>query len=317
MKKVYKRVKNRLIYFGALLLYSLAGIIPRKVGLPLFSFIGHIAFAFPHIEKKRTLTHLRMIYNSKWDEKTIKKIARNVFCNIGKNIFDAIKLAKMKRSDFEKIVTYDDMGEIKKALSLGRGLVAITGHIGCYEMLPGFFARMGIPNISLGKKSYDQKIENLIRKFRSGHAYKNDIEYMDRDQNLRRIYKRLSEGAAFGVLIDQDTKVDGVYAPFMGKLAHTPSGPVQIAIKKKIPVVVITTARMANDNHHVYVSPVYYTDSYNSSKEAVVQLTTILNEQLCETIKKHPDQWVWMHRRWKHRPPEEKHNKNFEHKAVR
>jgi KDO2-lipid IV(A) lauroyltransferase len=126
---------------------------------------------------------------------------------------------------------------------------------------------------------------------------------MERSESPRKIIRWLSDGFAFGVLIDQDTRVDGVFAPFLGLPAYTPSAPIRMAMKLKVPVVVATTVRQPDDTHYCFISKTLdLADSGNFDRDLVTNVT-MANDLICKTITAYPDQWVWMHRRWKTKPP--------------
>jgi KDO2-lipid IV(A) lauroyltransferase len=115
----------------------------------------------------------------------------------------------------------------------------------------------------------------------------------------------LRQGKIFGVLVDQDTNVEGVFADFLGRMAFTPSGAVRFAMKFDIPIFVFITVRMPGDKHHVYISDeLAYLDTGDFEADLALNMQRI-NDIICSHIRKHPEQWVWMHERWKTRPREE------------
>lgn len=292
-----QRIKNDLVCAGANIAFSLAQKLPRKAGLALFGSIGAAAFLFPDREKRRTLTHLDFIFGKEWKKKQIKQCARNVYIQLGKNLFDSIYLAKLSKSDFDRIVLHDSLDSFTQAYNKGNGVIVITAHTGCFEMLLHFFAIHGFKSFAIGRKMFDPRLEKLVRQKRSGI----NIDYMDKSENTRKVIRFLKEGKAFGVLIDQDTNVEGIFAPFLGHSAYTPSGPVKIAMKTDIPVFVATTLRRKDNNHYVYIKKLDLTDSGNFENDLFENVQKA-NDIICETIKKCPDQWVWMHRRWRRKP---------------
>jgi KDO2-lipid IV(A) lauroyltransferase len=164
-------------------------------------------------------------------------------------------------------------------------------------MLLHYFASRGFGCFAIGRELYDKRIDALVRKQRSGE----NIVYLHRTENLRKFLKLLGEGRLFGVLIDQDTRVDGVFAHFLGRLAYTPSGTVKLAMRMNLPVFVVTTARQKDDTHRIFVREVKLVSGGKSDGDLVRNVERI-NAVIGETIKAYPDQWVWMHRRWRHTP---------------
>jgi KDO2-lipid IV(A) lauroyltransferase len=108
-----------------------------------------------------------------------------------------------------------------------------------------------------------------------------------------------------GALIDQDTKVDGVFAHFLGKLAYTPSAPVKLAMRYDIPVFVVTTARQENGIHRIFVSERITLRKSGDETRDLAKNVELVNGKISATILKYPAQWVWMHRRWRRQPEDE------------
>jgi Kdo2-lipid IVA lauroyltransferase/acyltransferase len=213
-------------------------------------------------------------------------------------MFDAVKLSRSSEKMFNSIVRHDDLTEFKKAYGEGRGVFVITAHAGCYEMLLHFTARHGFKSFAIGRKSLDPRLDGLIRELRSGK----DIDYMDRDDSARKVVRFLKEGRVFGVLIDQDILVEGIFATFLGKTAFTASGPFKLANRLNSPVFVLTTARQPDNTHHVYFSKrLEFRDSGDETADlrAIIQTA---NDCISSTIRRFPEQWVWMHRRWRQQP---------------
>lgn len=294
-----KQIRHTIIYFGAVIAYNIALSIPRKIGLMLFGAIGAIVYIFPNEEKSRTLKHLRFIFGSEWSESKIRKTAREVYIQIGRNLFDGIYLSDQTKENLDTIVKHDSFNEFRSAYNHGKGIVAITAHTGCFEMLLHYYALEGYRCFAIGRRLFDDRLENLIRKNRSGH----NIEYMDRDESPRKIMRMLQAGNVFGVLIDQDTRVEGVFAKFLGKPAYTPSGPIKMAMKLKVPVFVVTTVRRPDDSHCIFISKqLGLADTGDFNKDLITNVQAA-NDLISQTIRQYPSQWVWMHRRWKQQPP--------------
>jgi KDO2-lipid IV(A) lauroyltransferase len=105
------------------------------------------------------------------------------------------------------------------------------------------------------------------------------------------------------VLVDQDTPVEGVFADFLGIPAHTPSGPVKMAMKLDIPLFVVTSARQEDNTHHVFIDGPVALRKSDDFDEDLLHNVTMINSLICRTIRRYPSQWVWMHRRWRRTRP--------------
>ncbi len=296
-----KRLRDDFLSMLASVGYALGRSIPRSLGLFIFANVGRLFFLLSRKERRRTLHNLRMVYGQDYDPKWIARTALRVFSEAGKNLFDALSIPAMKEEAFERTITHDSLDEFREAYSRGRGVFVITAHLGCFEMLLHLFARKGFRCFAVGRKFDDPRIESLVRKMRSGP----DIAYMDRSESSRKIIRYLQEGRVFGALVDQDTKVEGVFADFLGKTAFTPSGPVRLAMKLDVPAFVVTTVRVGKNRHHVFLSKQLILENTGDFKTDLVKNVQKVNDIISDAIRRHPGQWVWMHRRWRTKPQNE------------
>ncbi|KMQ51265.1 Lipid A biosynthesis lauroyl acyltransferase [Chitinispirillum alkaliphilum] len=297
-RKRLRKFRYGLLFYALRCVFFLGKAMPRSVGLSVFGLVGRVVFLLSGKDKKRSVEQLRAIYGDIWDEGKIKRTARDVYIGLGKNLFDSIYLSAASREEFDRVVKSDDLDAFRKAYQ-NRGGFIITAHIGCFEMLLHFFARHGFKSFAIGKKLKDERIDGLVRKLRSGP----NIEYMDRSENGRKILRFLKGGRLCGVLIDQDTDIEGVFAQFLGRPAFTPSGPIRIAMKNNTPVFVATTVRLEDNTHKVFISSEIVLENSGEFERDLVCNVQKVNNILCKTINEYPSQWVWMHRRWKTKAP--------------
>jgi Kdo2-lipid IVA lauroyltransferase/acyltransferase len=290
-----KRLKNNSIFAAIRILVFLHGLLPRRVGHMLFSFMGALIFCFPHREKRRTIEHLTVVFGDSWTHKKIRSTARRVYSDLGINFFDALYFARNWEQRLPQYVRCDDLSAFKEAYDRGKGIMAITAHCGCFEMLLHYFALQGFNCFAIGSRLYDKRLDALVGRLRSGR----NIQYVHRSGNLRALLKLIRQGMVMGALIDQDTHVDGVFAHFMGKLAYTPSSAVKMAMRYDIPLFVVTTARCADGTHGIFVNKELQLHVTGNEEEDLVRALETINSEISATITQYPSQWVWMHRRWR------------------
>ncbi len=264
--------------------------------------VGRIAFLVPTRDKKRTIRHLTRFYSKTWSEKKIKRVAAQVYVNAGKNLFDAIYLSGCSDETFNKIVRHDDLTPMKMAYDAGKGVVAVTSHSGCYEMNIHMVARKGLKCVTIGQKLFDKRIDRLITRTRQ----RNNITYLYRDNSSREALRLLRKGALLGVLLDQDTYGEGVFANFLGVPAFTLSGPIRMAMRYDLPLFVGYSARQKDDTHYVYLKgPLELENTGDFDRDLVMNVEQV-NAFLSKGVLDFPEQWVWMHRRWKRKPEKER-----------
>ena len=298
-----KRRRNDVVFACIFLMYHAAYFLPRKIGLFLFGLLGRLIFLIPTKDKKRTLAHLTKIYSGTWSPKQIRRTAARVYYNIGKNVFDALYLSRCSNEEFDALVKNAGFSGMQEGYEQGRGIVAITSHSGCYEMNVQLLARKGLRCLTIGQELFDKRVDKLIVTMRK----RNNITYLYRDQSSREVIRFLNKGGALGVLLDQDTYGDGVFADFLGIPAYTPSGPVRMAMRYNLPVFAGYSARQKDDTHCIYISERIQLDNTGNYERDLVNNVQKVNDFLCSGIRQYPDQWVWMHRRWKRKPDDERY----------
>jgi KDO2-lipid IV(A) lauroyltransferase len=297
-KTFLKRRRNDFIYALLLTLFIFAKIVPRKIGLFVFGMVGRLFYPLLPLEKERTIQNLTLIFGNRWDTKKIHAMARTVYENLGKNIFDAIYLSCCPNAVFQKIVQHNDLAALDRAYHQGKGVIVMGGHLGCFEMMASVTANRSFNCVTIGQRLFDPRIDALSKKMRN----RDRITYLHRDGSGRDIVRLLLKGYAFGVLIDQDVDLEGVFARFLGLPAFTPSSPMRIAMKYHIPVFVVHTARQADNTHAiVFEGPLELDSAGDFSRDLVANIQKV-NDILSGAIMENPDQWVWMHRRWRKKP---------------
>lgn len=267
----------------------------------LGEIVGVLGFHLARSEQKKTLEGLRVAFPD-LSEKERRKIGLRCFATLGRR---AAEICRMDRLDLSKHVEIDGESEvlINEALAQNRGLIWVTAHFGNWEFLAAGLTAHGYDVRPIAKQSYDPRFTETIDRWRLRHRVR--TIWRGKDQIPEQVSKALSEGAIVGLLIDQDTKIPGVFVPFFGKLAWTPRGASEIARGTGSPVLAGFIFPKEGGGHIIYASKVALrTDGDPEDVDA--SNTALFTQHIENAIKKQPEQWVWMHQRWKTRPEDVK-----------
>lgn len=194
---------------------------------------------------------------------------------------------------------------IREARRRGKGIVLVLGHIGNWELtsrLSPLLAPFGV----IAKRSWHVSIDGMAERARAAGGM---VTLWRGDASTGRgMLKLLKAGGTLGMLIDQDiASVQSVHVPFFGRPAATPRGAADLALRFGAAVLVATCHRRGGrpgDGHRLEVTEVPYDPAPADVEAEVVRLTAACIRLQEEAIRRHPAEWVWMHRRWKSRPPE-------------
>jgi KDO2-lipid IV(A) lauroyltransferase len=294
---VIKRLKNNLIYALVLFLIGTVRRMPRPLAMGFLAKLARIGFFLAASERRKTERNLRFIYGGQWDEEKIQRTASAVFENLGRNLADVILFRRFgPERFFAEHSVCNGWENLVVAHKRGKGVVCLASHRGAFELLQHYLAFRGYPVCVVGSPLYDPRINRLVVSNRIGER----IHYVERgNAPAREIVRFLRRGDLFGVLLDQDTKVKGVFAPFLGKPAFTPSTPVVLAMKTGAAIVPFAIELSSDRKQIITVEPEIKLADTGDFDRDLVENVTRCNAVISNWINALPEQWVWMHERWK------------------
>ena len=299
LRSARKRLKNWSLYKLITSIIFVLNLLPRKSSISLGRFLGKLAYFIIADARKRTRNNLKTALGKEKDERELEELALNVFENVGKNVADAARLNNMKWEEIEKITRIEGLEYLDDAYKMGRGVVAVTGHIGNFELFAAYLSLKGYGLSVIGRELYDRRLDALLVKSRQSVG----LENIPSTASVKQPIKTLRSGRVLGVLADQDsTRVRGVFVNFFGRAAHTPVGPALLAYKTGSPIVPMAMVREGDDQYKIVVKePVELASSGDKEKD-IIETTQRYTKVLESIIREYPSQWLWVHDRWKSKP---------------
>ena len=224
-------------------------------------------------------------------------IAAAMFKNMGRNVFD---LLKMEGASAEKLASMVEgvrgMEHYEKAAAAGRGVIVITGHIGCWELMPPYFISLGHPATVVARRMKVSRLNDKLEKIRASVG----VRTVDRNSSAREMIKPLRRGEILGVLIDQHTDVGGTFVPFFNRPAFTPTGVAKLSCLMGAPIVPMADFLKSNGKHVIQVlPPILPPEKVRDKKATVDRITAECSLAIEQLIRMDPKQWVWFHHRWR------------------
>ena len=299
-KLVRRRLRSALLR----LVIAALGLIPLGPALALGGAIGRLAWLAGWKTRRRSLDHLASAFPERSGEE-LRRIAGDMFVHMGRSAMELAAIGWYDRR-LDGYVELADPELLRQVMARGRGMVFVTGHLGNWELLARRIARAGVPNAVIAKASWDAKLDQRVARFRSEGGV--TTLWREDPDTGRAIIRTLRSGKALGLLIDQDTRVQGVFVPFFGRLAFTPRAAADFAIRFGAPVVVGSIHRKGQgprDGHRVELVEIPFSADPPDREAEAVRLTAACTAALEAAIRRHPAEWVWMHERWHTRPPGE------------
>jgi Kdo2-lipid IVA lauroyltransferase/acyltransferase len=300
-KALRRSIRYSIVYGVVRFMIWFSNIIPRSVWLGICGVLGSIVYYFASDTRKRTLKHLSMAFPEKGAE-DVKTLAKRTFKMLGKNAGEILRTSHVKTlAELEKILVTHGYENFEQANKKGKGVIFLTCHLGAFDLQVTNMAMRGLnPNI-IGTPLKDERLNDLLWNYRNAHG----AIAIERGRETFRMIKVLKSGGSVALLIDQDTKVKTVFVNFFGIPAATPVGATVLALKTGA-AIIPTYVHLAKDNlQHMHILPEIPMRRTEDEESDVVFNTQVLTNFIEEQIRKYPDQWVWMHERWKTRPGEE------------
>ena len=300
IRRFSQRRKNDLIYVLALLGLWLFRRIPLALSIRVGSFLGWVAYCVLRTERARALEHLCIAFPQEKSQRERRRIARRSFQNLGRNAAEVVNYYRIK-GDLDRYITVVGEEHLDRALAQGMGVLWITAHLGNWELLACYWAQRGYRLNVVARGLYDERLNRLLLRFRKEAGVA--VILRDSPTAGRGILKALKRKECLAMLIDQDTKVKGVMVDFFGRKANTPAGPALLACRKPIPVIAGFIHRVTDRSHEIVICPPVEIVRTGNEVQDVEVNTERFNKILENYIRRYPEQWVWMHRRWRRQMP--------------
>ena len=227
-------------------------------------------------------------------------ILRNVFRNLGWHLVEFCRMTRYTPENLHGWIRTEGLEHYTAAKSRGKGVLILTGHLGAWELSSFYHSLMGHP--------MGMVIRRLDNRFLD--AYVNDVRCMHgnrvlhKDDFARGLLTAMHGSEAVGILMDTNmTPPQGVFVRFFGIEACTASGLARVAIKTGAAVLPGFCVWDESEHHYVlHFGPELTFTRTGNSESDILAATQQCNDVLESWIRRYPDQWLWIHRRWKTRP---------------
>lgn len=296
-KRLKRALRSRII--SALL--RLVALIPLGPALRIGGAGGALAFHLFGRTRRLALRHLALALPER-SEAERREIARRMFVHLGRSAMEITAIASYD-ARLTEYIRERDPAPLRAALARGKGVVFVTGHLGNWELMARLVARVGAPVSAVAKRGGDERLMGLIEAWRAGGGV--TTLWREDPSTARALLRVFKQGQVLGILVDQDTKVQGVWVPFFGRPAYTPRAPADLALRSGAPILVGTSHRPTErpgDGLVFEVTEVPYDPAPADREAEVSRITAACQAVMEDAIRRHPADWVWMHERWKSQP---------------
>ncbi len=258
--------------------------------------LGRLAWGLSRRDRRRALEHLAIAF-PELPAPARRDLGRDSFRHLGTMLGECLWARARDGEQVAREVEIEGWDEIERLRAGRRPILIVTGHCGNWELLAAALNLRGLGMAVIARELEDPGLQESLLGLRARFGTRTIVR--GRPGAARDLLRTLRSGGALGMLIDQDTRVEGVWVSFFGRPAWTPSGAADLAIRLGAAVLPTFIERRPDGRHRARIQPELAVS--DDRVEATQQMTDRIETQ----IRSVPEQWVWMHRRWRRQPAAE------------
>ena len=295
-------MRYKLEYWPVALVVRLLGLLPRPLARGVGILLGGVVYHLHRRLRRVGNRNLRLAFPDK-TRKERRRILRGVYVSLGRLLAEACLFPTYTEQNASQVAVYQGFENFEAAEKLGKGVLFLTGHFGGWEVGSFFHSLMGHPMQIVVRPLDNPYVDALVARYRGLHGN----TMIGKQEFARGLIVAMRENATVGILMDTNmTPPQGVFVDFFGIPACTASGLARVALHTGAAVVpaftiwdpVLRKYRVEFDRA---VELVRTGDPEADAVANTARFTRIIEEY----VRRYPDQWLWVHRRWKTRPPGE------------
>jgi len=295
-------MRERLEYAAVWLLLKVMGMMPRPLARLAGASIAALLFWMRSGLRRSATKNLKLAF-PEWTKKQRRSVLSGMVRQLGWMGAEFARFPRYTKQNIDRVVLLDGFENFAAAQAQGKGVLFLTGHMSAWELAPFAQALFGHPLHFLVRPVDNPRVDALIMNYRclSGN------QPIEKNQSARAVLKVLAANGTVGVLADQNTlPAEGVFVDFFGVAASTTAGLARFALHTGAAVVPVflhwdKTVRKYRLCFEPQVELVRSGDEESDTRENTRRFTRIIENY----VRRYPDQWLWLHRRWMTRPPGE------------
>ncbi|MCS6816890.1 MAG: lysophospholipid acyltransferase family protein [Blastocatellia bacterium] len=289
-------------YVPAWLILKALGHLPRSWALAIGEWLGLLAYCAWGRLRRVGYRNLALVF-PQMSTRERRHLLRRAFRNLGRSLGEFSQFPKLTRETIRAIVTYEGLEHYERARAQGRGVLILTAHFGAWELSAFAHALYGYRMAFLARPLDNPLLDRLIETYRalSGNRL------IPKREAARRVRRALRQGETIGVLMDLNTQPhEGLFCDFFGRPACTSPLLAHLALRTEAPVIpgfLIWDERTRT--HILHFDPPIPLIRTGDPEQDLRLNTERFNKVLESFIRRYPDHWLWVHKRWHTRPPGE------------
>jgi len=281
------------------LILKMLSALPRRLARGFAAIVTRLPFSLQPRLQKTAAFNLRLAFPD-WTDAQRKEVTRKMVRNLGWMAAEFVRFPRFSRENIEKVVILEGHENFLEGQRRGKGVLYLTGHIGAWELSSFAHALYGYPLHYMARPLDNKRLDALVNQYRCSSGNKP----IYKNESARVMLKILRDSGTIGILADQNTMPsEGVFVDFFGTAACTTTGLARVALHTGAAVVPgYAYWDETIQKYRLRFEPPVELIRTGDTEHDVFENTQRFAKVIEGIIRKHPDQWVWVHKRWKTRP---------------
>jgi KDO2-lipid IV(A) lauroyltransferase len=300
--KKRSKISDFVQYVGLRAFVGIIQLLPMNICMLMGMFLAYASYLIDRKRRKIAEENLRNAYGEDLSDSQIREIIRRSYLHLASVGIDFIKLPRIVNgNNWRKYFEVEGLEFARKAREEGKGIIFVTGHVGNWEVL-GCAMKFLFhhPVHSIAKHMENPFNDRFFTKLRADGGQK----IIFTENASREILRVLKNNQLLGILVDQHVRENNIFVDFFGQKASTTRSAATLSLKTGTPIIVLF-ARRVDRRYRFKVTlsrPIQIEKTGNLEKD-IFNLTQRFTNMIESQIREHPHEWLWIHRRWKTRPP--------------
>jgi Kdo2-lipid IVA lauroyltransferase/acyltransferase len=278
---------------------ALVEILPWSIAYGVGSGLGDILYFLIKPRKKLVLDNLELAWPGKFTVREKEVIVHKIYRNFGRTLVEFAKIIHWKKDIVGDKVKIEGLDNIDKAKAKGKGVVLFTGHIGNWHVMGRVLSLSGYSVSNVIKRQKNPWVAGWILDQVKRAGMKSILQNAN---SPREIIRALRNNEIVEFLGDLHAGNEGIFVNFLGRPASVYMGPVVLAMRTGSPIVVAVDVRLDDNTHQVFIEEPIYLPTGKAEENEVEKYLSLVTGRLEKYIIRYPDQWFWLHNRWKTQP---------------
>jgi Kdo2-lipid IVA lauroyltransferase/acyltransferase len=292
-------MRRKLEFAAAWPFIKILGLMPRPLSRAFAIGIGQVVYLLHFRLRQVGMRNLTMVF----PEKSLaerRRILRGVFTSLGRQLAELCQFPKYTAENIDEVVAYDGLENYERAYARGKGVLFLTAHFGGWELSAFAHSLHGHWLHVVMRPMDNEYLDRLLQHYRTMHGNKT----VAKDDFVRGLLAAMKAGETVGILMDTNmTPPQGIFVDFFGIPACTASGLARIALRTDAAVIPgFTIWDPELGKYRLRFDPALQLIRTGHLEADIAANTQIFTKVIEDYVRKYPDQWLWVHRRWKTRP---------------